>query len=236
MSKRMMNSEARAKILFRAALICAALALTGCGGSQNGSDSVKAASGAPAPQVTVSVAAQQSVPIEIQAIGNAQAYRAVQVKSMVDGQIDRVLLKQGDYVHAGQLMFELDKRPFQAALDQAVGNLAKDQATAANNQANSQRAQALLKEGVLAVQDAQTTESAAQASLAAVQADKAAVQTARVASSPGCSPLSPGPWPSSQPLDRAPPGMGACRVQTSTARHGHNRPASAARDQSAHPP
>ena len=180
MSKRMMNSEARAKILFRAALICAALALTGCGGSQNGSDSVKAASGAPAPQVTVSVAAQQSVPIEIQAIGNAQAYRAVQVKSMVDGQIDRVLLKQGDYVHAGQLMFELDKRPFQAALDQAVGNLAKDQATAANNQANSQRAQALLKEGVLAVQDAQTTESAAQASLAAVQADKAAVQTARV--------------------------------------------------------
>jgi multidrug efflux system membrane fusion protein len=123
---------------------------------------------------------QQAVPVEITAIGNAQAYRSVQVKSMVDGQIDKVLLKQGDYVRAGQLMFELDKRPFEAALDQALGNLAKDQATAANNQANSQRAQALLKEGVLAVQDAQATQSAAEASLAAVQADKAAVQTARV--------------------------------------------------------
>lgn len=178
-----MNADRKTKtrlILPAAVLLCLALAIAGCGsGSSNGSNSVHAA-GAAAPQVTVSVAVEQAVPIEIQAIGNAQAYRAVQVKSMVDGQIDRVLLKQGDYVHAGQLMFELDKRPFQAALDQAIGNQAKDQATAANNQANSQRAQALLKEGVLAVQDAQTTESAAQASLAAVQADKAAEQTARV--------------------------------------------------------
>lgn len=178
-SKRTMNAKAGMKGVF-AAMACAVLALTGCGSSNNGSDSVHAASSGPGPQVTVSVAAQQAVPIELHAIGNAQAYRAVQVKSMVDGQIDRVLLKQGDYVHAGQLMFELDKRPFQAALDQAIGNLAKDQATAANNEANSKRAQALLKEGVLAVQDAQATQSAADASLAAVQADKAAVQTARV--------------------------------------------------------
>jgi multidrug efflux system membrane fusion protein len=168
------------RAIFAAALLGAALAISGCGSGSSNSSAVHAASNGPAPQVTVSTAVQQAVPVEITAIGNAQAYRSVQVKSMVDGQIDKVLLKQGDYVRAGQLMFELDKRPFEAALDQALGNLAKDQATAANNQANSQRAQALLKEGVLAVQDAQATQSAAEASLAAVQADKAAVQTARV--------------------------------------------------------
>ena len=162
-------------------ILCAALAiLAGCSSNQNVSAASAAKGNAPAPQVTVSVAEQQSVPIEVNAIGNAQAYRTVQVKSMVDGQIEKVLLQQGEYVHAGQLLFQLDKRPFQAALDQALGNLAKDKATAANAEANSARAQALLKEGVLAVQDAQTQTSAAQAANAAVQADEAAVENARV--------------------------------------------------------
>ncbi len=84
----------------------------------------------PAPAVTVATAAQEAVPINVDAIGNAQPYRTVQLKSMVDGQINRVLFRQGDYVHAGQLLFELDKRPFQAALDQARGKLSQDKATA----------------------------------------------------------------------------------------------------------
>ena len=151
-----------------------ALLLLGCAGS-------KPAPAAPPPApVTVSIAAEQSVPIELTAIGNVQAYRTVQVKSMVDGQIDQVRLKQGEYVKSGQVLFELDTRPFQAALDQAKGNLAKDNATAANQQANADRAQALLKEGILATQDAQAQSAAAQSSRAAVTADEAAVENARV--------------------------------------------------------
>ena len=134
----------------------------------------------PAAPVTVAVAEQTAVPVELSAIGNAQAYRAVQVKSMVDGQIQRVLFKQGDDVRAGQLLFQLDKRPFQAALDQAEGKLAQDEATAANSRAQAARDDALLKAGVLAPQDAQAQEAQAAAYTAAVQADKAAVETARV--------------------------------------------------------
>src|SRR5690348_1043149 len=151
------------------------LLFAGCGQKQQ--TTVSANEG---PPVTVAVAAQQPVPIEIDAIGNAQPYRTVQVKSMVDGQIDRVALQQGQDVRAGQTLFELDKRPFKAALDQALGKLAQDEATAANQKALAARANSLLKEGVLALQDVQTTNAQAQASAAAVQADKAAVETARV--------------------------------------------------------
>jgi membrane fusion protein, multidrug efflux system len=148
-----------------------------CGGKQQ---QTTARPAFPAAPVTVAVAGQAAVPVELNAIGNAQAYRTVQVKSMVDGQIERVLFKQGDDVHAGQLLFQLDKRPFQAALDQALGKLAQDEATAANSRAQAARDDALLKAGVLAPQDAQAQEAQAAAYTAAVQADKAAVETARV--------------------------------------------------------
>jgi len=134
----------------------------------------------PPAMVTVAVAEQQSVPITIDAIGNAQPYRTVQLKSMVDGQISRVLLQQGQDVHAGELLFQLDKRPFQAALDQAKGKLAEDKATAAYNQAEAKRDEALFKSGVIASQVFQQQQSLAESNLATVQADEAAVEAARV--------------------------------------------------------
>jgi multidrug efflux system membrane fusion protein len=168
-----------------AALMPLLLLAAGCGTS---SENVQAASGKsgntpggpPAPAVTVAVAGQRQIPNEISAIGNVQAYRSVQVKSMVDGQIDKVLLHQGDDVKAGQLLFQLDKRPFQAALDQSQAKLAQDEATSANSQAQAQRATTLLQQGILAAQDAQATQSQAKANAAAVQADKAAVETAKL--------------------------------------------------------
>jgi membrane fusion protein, multidrug efflux system len=161
-------------------LMAALLLVAGCGRGSKDNAASPANPAASAPPVTVAVAQQRPVPIEIDAIGNAQPYRTVQVKSMVDGQIQRVALQQGQDVRAGQILFQLDKRPFQAALDQAEGKLAQDEATAANNKALAARANALLKEGVLATQDVQTTNAQAQASAAAVQADKAAVEQAKV--------------------------------------------------------
>lgn len=133
----------------------------------------------PAP-VTVAVAEQTAVPIQVSAIGNAQPYLTVQVKSMVDGQIKHVLFHDGDDVRTGQLLFQLDKSPFKAALDQALGKLAQDKATAANSRALASRDVALYKAGVIASQDAETQEAQAQSNEAAVQADKAAVETAKV--------------------------------------------------------
>lgn len=176
------------RLLVGNCLIALLLLVVGCGKSDKAATGAASAGNrgpsanavAAAPTVTVAVAQQQPVPIEIDAIGNAQPYRAVQVKSMVDGQIDRVGLRQGQDVRAGQVMFQLDKRPFKAALDQALGKLAQDEATAANNKALATRANTLLKEGILARQDVQTTDAQAQASAAAVQADKAAVEQAKV--------------------------------------------------------
>lgn len=156
--------------------IAGVLLLAACGGK--GQQTARPTM--PAAPVTVAVAEQASIPMELNAIGNAQAFRTVQVKSMVDGQIVRVLFKQGDDVRDGQLLFQLDKRPFQAALAQAQGKLAQDDATAANSRAQAARDDALLKAGVLAAQEAQAQEAQAAAYTAAVQADKAAVETARV--------------------------------------------------------
>jgi multidrug efflux system membrane fusion protein len=92
----------------------------GCG--KSGSANARASAGAmPAAPVTVATAVQQSVPLEVAAIGNVQPYRTVQVKSMVDGQLARVLVEQGQNVRRGELLFQLDKRPFEAAVAQAQG-------------------------------------------------------------------------------------------------------------------
>ncbi|HSB75369.1 MAG TPA: biotin/lipoyl-binding protein, partial [Terriglobales bacterium] len=140
--------------------LTAASLLVACGGK--GQQKTARPTMPPAP-VTVAVAEQSPVPIQLTAIGNAQPYLAVQVKSMVDGQIQRVLFKQGDDVRAGQLLFQLDKRPFQAVLDQAMGKLAQDEATAANSRTLAARDNALYKAGVVASQEAETQQSQAQA-------------------------------------------------------------------------
>jgi membrane fusion protein, multidrug efflux system len=157
----------------------ALIVVLGCG-SQDKNQKAGAQAAYPAAPVTVAVAEQQQIPIEVKAIGTAQAYRTVDVKSQVNGQIEHVLFKQGDFVRQGQILFQLDKRPFQAALDQATGNLAKDKANAVDQRAQANRDNALLKAGVIATQAAEQQEAAAQSALAAVQADQAAVETARV--------------------------------------------------------
>jgi len=166
------------RILFLYAPLLALLALAGCGTKKQAAPA--AANEPPAASVTVAEAAQRSVPLEVTAIGNAQPYRTVQLKSMVDGQISRVLLQQGQEVHADQLLFQLDKRPFEAALNQALGKLAQDKATAAYNATTAKKYNALAQEGVVAQQVAQQQQALATSNEAAVQADKAAVETAKV--------------------------------------------------------
>ena|SRR5579884_863085 len=167
-------------VVFAATLLAAAmlLALLACG--RNSASANSGPPAMPAAPVNVAIAAQQPIPIELDAIGNVQAYNTVQVRSMVDGVLQRVLVQQGQDVRAGQLLFELDKRPFEATLAQAKGILAKDEANARNDQVNAERYQMLMKEGVLAPQAAEQQTTQAQAGAAAVQADRAAVQTATV--------------------------------------------------------
>ena len=133
----------------------------------------------PAP-VVVSTVEQRDVPVQITAIGNVEAYQMVQIRSQVNGQLQRVYFKEGDDVRQGQMLFQLDKALFQAALDQAEANLQRDQANAANAQAQAGRYTELEKQGVISREQAEQMRTQWQANASAVNADKAAVDAARV--------------------------------------------------------
>jgi multidrug efflux system membrane fusion protein len=123
---------------------------------------------------------QKTVPIQIQAIGAVEAYSTVSIKSNVSGELTAAYFKEGDDVRKGQLLFTIDKRPFDAALHQAEGNLGRDQAQAANARAQAERYQALFKNGVVAKEQADQMLTSADALDAAVRADRAAVENAKV--------------------------------------------------------
>jgi len=134
------------------------------------------------PLITVSVqpVKQKSVTVLFDAIGNVQAYSSVDVKSMITGQLVKVGFKEGEMVQQGQILFQIDPRPFQAALDQANANLMRDEATLANNNLQVERNAPLLKKAFVSKQDFDTLRANAKATAATVNADKAAVETARV--------------------------------------------------------
>ena len=80
--------------------------------------------------VTVAKAVQKTIPIDLTAIGSGEAYTTVSIKAQVNAVLEQVHFTQGDFVKKGELLFTLDARPFQAAVDQAEANLARDKAQA----------------------------------------------------------------------------------------------------------
>src|SRR5215475_2216289 len=102
-------------------------------GSKEQTKTVSAAANRPAAPVVVATAEQQDIPVQIHAIGNVEAYQTVFIRSQVNGQIQKIFFKEGDDVREGQLLFQLDKRPFQAELERAAGQLKRDQAQAENS-------------------------------------------------------------------------------------------------------
>lgn len=134
------------------------------------------------PLVAVSVkpVKQQNVIVQFQTIGNVQPFATVDVKSMVTGQLVRVGFKEGDLVEKGQILFEIDRRPFQAAYDQANANLMRDEATLMNNKLQVERNAPLLKKAYVSKQDFDTLNATAKAAQATVNADKAAVDNAQL--------------------------------------------------------
>jgi membrane fusion protein, multidrug efflux system len=133
----------------------------------------------PAP-VVVAVVEQRDIPIQISAIGNVEAYQTVQIRSQVNGQIEQILFKEGEDVRKGQLLVRLDKRPFQADLEKAIGQQKHDQAQAENSRLQADRYSALEKQGVVSQEQADQVRTQARADASAVEADKAAVDAARV--------------------------------------------------------
>jgi membrane fusion protein, multidrug efflux system len=130
--------------------------------------------------VTVAKAQVKDVPIELTAIGSADAYSSVSIKAQVNAVLDQVHITQGQFVKKGELLFDLDARPFEAALAQAQANVARDKAQAELDDVQAKRYQELYKAGVAPEEQLDTMQANADAQQAAVRADEAAVQAAQL--------------------------------------------------------
>jgi multidrug efflux system membrane fusion protein len=130
--------------------------------------------------VVAEAADQRSVPLQIKAIGNVEAYNTVAVKSQVNGEISEVFFREGQDVRQGRMLFRIDPRPFEAALQQAESALVRDRAQAVNAQEDAKRYAALAGKGYVSVQEYDKARTNSNALDAVVQADEAAVENARL--------------------------------------------------------
>jgi RND family efflux transporter MFP subunit len=178
------------KVVIGGILLVAVVAINVVAGCSKGD----AAGGGAAPEVDVVQVEQKDVPIYVEHIGTLDGFVNADVRAQVTGYLMRQEYQEGAFVKAGQLLFEIDPRPFQATLDQAKAQLAQAQAQLANAEALQLQAQLnvnkyipLVEEQAASQQDrdnAVQTNVAAKATVlnckAAIQAAEAAVKTAQI--------------------------------------------------------
>ena len=183
-----MDTSNRMDQVYGVAFVALALTLSACGRQQ-----AQTAGGMPPVPVSVAVAAQEPVPVEIRAIGTVQPASTVQIKSQVAGELMSVHFTEGRDVAKGDLLFEIDARPYREALaeaqaavakdkaqlSQSRANLARDQAQAKSAEADAYRYGELAKEGVAPQMQATQTRATADADHESVRADLAAIQSAQ---------------------------------------------------------
>jgi multidrug efflux system membrane fusion protein len=148
--------------------------------------------GGPVPVVVARVS-QRDVPINVDVIGNVEAYSTISVKAQVGGELTKVSFHEGDSVKKGDLLFTIDARPYEAQLSQAQANSARDTAALSQAQANlardianekyaqdqAKRYRGLFDQGVVSREQADQMASSADALAQTVLADKAAIESAR---------------------------------------------------------
>lgn len=134
----------------------------------------------PPPEVLVTTVRQKDVPIQAEAVGTTVGFVNAQVMPRVQGYLLKQDYQDGARVKEGQLLFEIDDRPYKAALNQALGDLARDQATLRKNQLDVARYTPLVPKGAVSKEELDNSAQATHASEAQVQADQAAVDNARL--------------------------------------------------------
>jgi len=125
-------------------------------------------------------ARRADVPIFLTGLGTVQAFNSVLIKSRVDGQIVKISYQEGKDVHAGDVLIEIDRAPFEAALAQAQANKLKDQAQLDNIRLDLVRYTSLAKTGASSTQQLDTTRALLAQTEASIKADQALIDTAQV--------------------------------------------------------
>jgi multidrug efflux system membrane fusion protein len=132
----------------------------------------------PSVPVSVTTVKRTSVPYIVTANGVAEPMQTVAVEAQVNGILNRVTFAEGQAVQAGQILFEIDSRPYVALLEQARAQLVRDEAQAANARRDAARYAALVKEGYVTGSQADQAEATAASAAATVAADRANVSKA----------------------------------------------------------
>ena len=169
------------------ALLCACIALTlsGCGNTsanfkQKGGGKGGRGGGQMTIPVAVAKAEVRDLPILLNGLGSVEAFNTVAVKSRLDGQLVKVNFKEGQEVKQGDLLAEIDPRPYEVQLSQAQATLFKDQAALKDARLNLERFQQLYKDGVIPKQQFDTQGSLEAQLDGAVRADQAQVDTVKL--------------------------------------------------------
>ena len=181
----------RSKAVAIIAVLCAAILPGGCSKQKRAAGPA----GPPAMPATVATAELQAVPQELQAIGNIEPFSNVQVKAQVAGELVKVEFKEGQNVNAGDLLFQIDPRPYadalnqaqaaverdRAQLKQAEANVDRDEAQLRNAEVDAHRQEELVKAGIVARSTYDTSRTAADVYRESARADRAAIESARAA-------------------------------------------------------
>src|SRR6266404_2090774 len=168
-------------------ILIVTLTIAGC--STNKAAPARAA--VPAAPVSVAPAVSKTVPLEIQAVGNVEAFSTITVKAQIGGELTQVDFTEGADVKKGDRLFVIDSRPYESQVAQADANLGKDraqlqagQANLAKDMAQEEYAQAqakryseLLQRGLLPRESAEQTNAQAKAAAEAVRADRATIES-----------------------------------------------------------
>jgi membrane fusion protein, multidrug efflux system len=141
---------------------------------------VRAQTPPPGIPVTAGTVAIEDVPVFLHGIGTVQAYNSVAIKSRVDGQIVKVEFKEGQDVKEGDLLFQIDPRPYQAALEQAQAAKQKDEAQLAGAKLDLERYSKLLGTGYQTRQSYDNQTALVAQLQAAIRGDEAQINTAKI--------------------------------------------------------
>ena len=161
-------------------LVVAALALVWHERSVSAAAKGQAQAGPAAVPVLVASAEAKDVPVILRGLGTVQAFNNAPLKSQVGGAVTQINFKEGQDVRKGDLLIQLDPRPYEAVLDQSKAALAKDQAALANAQTDLQRYSKLLAQNFTPEQQYETQKSTVAQDQAAVANDQAAINAAQL--------------------------------------------------------
>src|SRR5467141_4115839 len=134
----------------------------------------------PAAPIVAGTVAQHDVPIYLTGVGTVIAYNTDVVRAQIQGQLISINFTEGQTVHAGDLLAQIDPRPYQALIDQYIGNLERDQAQLVNAQANLTRYTTLGQKGWATPQLLETQQAQVGELKAAIKADQALIDAAKV--------------------------------------------------------